>query len=133
MSRMEKPKLDLDKDSFHEVTPIMEAEDITAPTLEVPPSTGEGEPKTPGEGTEGDTGEEKPEGEKTEEGEKAKEDKFKDKKLWMDFDDFCKCFGYVCRLMMFIYDVYSNYIVIVINLIPKLTADDEYFMMHLIS
>lgn len=93
MSRMDKPKLDLDKDSFHEVTPIMEAVDTIAATLEVPASAVEGEPKTPGEGPEGETGEEKPEGEKTEEGDKTKEEKSKEKKLWMEFEDFCKCFG----------------------------------------
>ncbi|KAK3749551.1 hypothetical protein QZH41_007285 [Actinostola sp. cb2023] len=93
ISKMERPsKADLDKEQSHDVIPILETDDMTA-SLEVPTPGGDTEVKAPGEGNDGETNEEKQDGEKTEESDKSKDEKTKDKKLWMDFDDFCKCFS----------------------------------------
>ena len=86
---MDKPsKTDLDRDSFHEV-PIIEYDECPI-ALEVPSTGGDGETKSPGEGTDGETKEEKQDGEKTDDADK--DAKCKEKKIWIDFDDFCKSF-----------------------------------------
>jgi len=90
MSRVEKAqKVELERESSHKVE-IIHEDDI--PVLDVPSAAAEGD-KTLGDGTEGEVNDEKPEGDKTEEGDKVKEDlKNKEKKLWMEYADFCKCF-----------------------------------------
>ena len=89
MSRIEKSaKVDLERDSSHKVDTIREDE---IPVLDLPSATGE-EDKTPGDGTDGEMNEEKTEGDKTEDGDKAKEENNKERKIWMEYADFCKCF-----------------------------------------
>ncbi|XP_048577844.1 androglobin isoform X3 [Nematostella vectensis] len=92
VSRMEKPsKVDMEKDSFHEVEIIVEGEESNM--QDAPNPTNDGETKSPGDAPEMEKGEEKTNGEKDEEGDKGKEEKGNNKKLWMDYEDFCKCFG----------------------------------------
>ena len=89
ISRVEKGvKVELERDSSHKVETIREDE---LPVLDLPGSLADGD-KTPGDGTEGETINDKTEGDKTEDGEKVKENNNKDKKIWMDYADFCKCF-----------------------------------------
>ena len=86
---MEKTKIvvDLLEREASRIESIQETSDIQS--LEVPV---DGE-KSVTEGTDAESGEEKQDAEKVEDGEKAKEEKLKGKKLWMEFEDFCKCFG----------------------------------------
>lgn len=89
MSRVEKGvKVELERESVHKVDTIREDE---IPALDLPNASAEGD-KSPGDGTEGETNEEKTEGDKTEDGEKLKEECNKEKKIWMEYADFCKCF-----------------------------------------
>ena len=90
VSRVEKTgKADLERDSSHKVETILEDE---IPSLDVPGSSFAEGDKTPGDATEREINDEKTEGEKTDEADKEKEESNKEKKIWMDYDDFCKCF-----------------------------------------
>ncbi|XP_078372473.1 androglobin-like isoform X6 [Oculina patagonica] len=93
MSRVDKGvKVEIERESLHKVDIIREDE---CPVLDLPTcAVNEGD-KTPGEATDGETTEEKTEGDKTEEGDKAKEDSNKEKKIWMEYADFCKCFRHL--------------------------------------
>ena len=95
MSKFERMKLDLDRESTAKVDTIRQGEEGQSLVV---PCTG-GDKTSTGEGTDGENAEEKGEGEKTEEENKSKDEKNKEKKLWMDFEDFCKCFGYVHYLV----------------------------------
>lgn len=89
MSRMEKGvKVELDRESSHKVDTIRE-DDI--PVLDLPTDATDGD-KSPGDGADGEVNEDKTEGEKTEDGDKVKEECKKEKKIWMEYGDFCKCF-----------------------------------------
>ena len=89
MSRVEKAmKVELERESSHKVETIHEDE---IPVLDLPNNATEGD-KNPGDGTDGEGNEERTEGEKTEDGDKAKEETNKEKKIWMEYADFCKCF-----------------------------------------
>lgn len=90
MSRVDKGvRTETERESLHKVESIREDECavVDLPTCAV----NEGE-KTPAEGTDGEMNDEKTEGDKTEDGDKTKEDSNKDKKIWMEYADFCKCF-----------------------------------------
>lgn len=92
MSRVEKGvKIELERDSSHKVEAIRVDE---LPVLDLPGSVAEGD-KVPADGTDGETTDDKTEGDKTEDGDKVKENNSKDKKIWMEYADFCKCFRYV--------------------------------------
>lgn len=90
MSRVDKGvKIEAVRESLHKVDPIREDE---CPVVDLATcAINEGD-KTPGEGTDGEMNDEKTEGDKTEDGDKTKEDSNKDKKIWMEYADFCKCF-----------------------------------------
>lgn len=89
MSRVEKGvKIELERDSSHKVEAIRVDE---LPVLDLPGSVAEGD-KVPADGTDGETTDDKTEGDKTEDGDKVKENNSKDKKIWMEYADFCKCF-----------------------------------------
>ena len=90
MSRVEKMKLELEREASSKADAIHEEEQVQ--TLAVPLGSADGE-KPAGEGTDGETPQQGGEGEKCEEGDKAAEQQNKEKKLWMEFEDFCKCFG----------------------------------------
>ena len=90
MSRVDKGvKVEIEKESLHKVETIREDE-CHVPDLPTC-AINEGD-KIPGEVIDGETTEEKTEGDKIEEGDKAKEDSNKEKKIWMEYTDFCKCF-----------------------------------------
>lgn len=89
MSRVEKStKVELEKDSSLKVETIRENE---IPALDLPSALAD-EDKTPGGGTDGEMNDEKTEGDKAEECDKVKDDNNKEKKIWMEYADFCKCF-----------------------------------------
>ena len=90
MSRVDKGvRIEAERESLHRVELIREDE---CPVVDLPTcAVNEGD-KTPGEGTDGEMNDEKTEGDKTEDGAKNKEDSNKDKKIWMEYADFCKCF-----------------------------------------
>lgn len=90
MSRVDKGvKIEVERESWHKVDPIREDE---CPVLDLPTcAINEGD-KTPGEGMDGEATNEKTEGDKTEDGDKIKEDSNKEKKIWVEYADFCKCF-----------------------------------------
>ena len=90
MSRVDKGvKLDFERDVLHKGDPIREDE---CPVDDLPTcAVNEGD-KTQGERTEGEMNDEKTDGDKTEDGDKIKEATNKDKKIWMEYADFCKCF-----------------------------------------
>ena len=88
-------KVELERESSHKFETIR-ADEI--PVLDLPSTAADGD-KNPGDGTDGEGNEEKTEGEKTEDGDKAKEETNKEKKIWMEYADFCKCF----RSGMYIY------------------------------
>ncbi|XP_068698412.1 androglobin-like isoform X1 [Montipora foliosa] len=93
VSRVEKTgKTDLERDSSHKVETILEDE---IPSLDVPGSSFAEGDKTPGDATEREINDEKTEGDKTDEADKEKEESNKEKKIWMDYDDFCKCFRHL--------------------------------------
>lgn len=91
MSRVDKGvKLEiLERESLHKVEMIREDE---GPVPDLPTSAINEGDKTPGEAMDGEMTVEKTEGDKIEEGDKAKEDSNKEKKIWMEYSDFCKCF-----------------------------------------
>lgn len=92
MSRVEKGvKIELERDSSHKVEAIRVDE---LPVLDLPGSVAEGD-KVPADGTDGETTDDKTEGDKTEDGDKVKENINKDKKIWMEYADFCKCFRHL--------------------------------------
>lgn len=89
MSRMEKGvKVELERESSHKVDTIREDE---IPVLDLPTDATDGD-KSPGDGADGEVNEDKTEGEKTEDGDKVKEECKREKKIWMEYGDFCKCF-----------------------------------------
>ena len=90
MSRVDKGvKVEIERESSHKVDTIREDE---YPVLDLPTSAVSDGDKSPGEATDGETTEDKAEGDRAEEGEKAKEDSNKERKIWMEYTDFCISF-----------------------------------------
>lgn len=86
---MEKVKTTADSSDKESTKVESNVETVEVQSLEVPI---DGD-RSVAEGTEVEFGEEKQDGERLEEGTKTKDEKLSEKKLWMDFEDFCKCFG----------------------------------------
>jgi len=90
MSRVDKGvKLEFERDVLHKVDPIREDECPVDDPATCPVNEGD---KTQGERTDVEMNDEKTDGDKTEDGDKIKEATNKDKKIWMEYADFCKCF-----------------------------------------
>ena len=88
MSRVDKGvKIEVERESLLKVDIIREADECPVVDLATC-AINEGD-KTPWEGTDGEMNDDKTE---TEDTDKTKEDSNKDKKIWMEYTDFCKCF-----------------------------------------
>lgn len=90
MFRVEKiGKVDLERDFLYKVEIIFEDEILLFDVLGSFFVEGD---KMLGDVIEWEINDEKMEGDKMDEGDKEKEELNKEKKIWMDYDDFCKCF-----------------------------------------
>ena len=94
-------KLEVDKDSSHKVEIIHEDE---VPVVDLNGVVPEVE-KTVGDGQDGEIVEAKADAEKAEEGDKTKEEQNKEKKIWLEYDDFCKCFRSVHTVSAWLCDM----------------------------
>ena len=91
MSRVDKGvKIEAERESLFKVDIIREADEC--PVVDLSTCAINDGDKTPGEGTDGEMNDEKTDGDKTEDSDKTKEDSNKEKKIWMEYTDFCKCF-----------------------------------------
>ena len=92
ISRLERgSKVDVDRE-FPSKAEVFREDEI--PALDVPGANSiavEGD-KTPSDGAEREANDEKTEGDKADDADKKKEQTNKEKKIWMDYGDFCKCF-----------------------------------------
>lgn len=95
VSRMEKSsKVDLDRESPIKGE-VFREDEISA--LDVPGANSvaaEGD-KTPSDGLEREANDEKTDGDRADDADKKKEQANKEKKIWMDYGDFCKCFRHL--------------------------------------
>ena len=89
MSRVEKAKSAADTSDRETARVESISESGEHQSLEVPADGN----KSVGVGIDGEPGEDKQDGDKLEDKAKSKDLKLSEKKLWMEFEDFCKCFG----------------------------------------
>lgn len=82
-------RIEIERELLYKVEFIREDECVVVDFLICVVNEGE---KILVEGIDGEMNDEKIEGDKIEDGDKIKEDSNKDKKIWMEYVDFCKCF-----------------------------------------